>query len=112
MTRKEIFELMPKGYEKACCETKAMSRRKGLQNEKDLLTLCLFYAYDHSLIEVQSYARSLWREMKIIYCWILTGIFSLDMLDFYEIFESVSLICHVEKRCKRRSLQMSEVCLD
>ena len=46
--------------------------------------------------------------MKIIYCWILTGIFSLDMLEFDEIFEHISLICCVEKRRKRRSLQMSE----
>lgn len=57
MTKEELFEIMPEGYEKACWETKAMSRKVGLQNEKDLLTLCLFYAYDHSLIEVQSYAK-------------------------------------------------------
>lgn len=37
--------------------------------------------------------------------------FLLDMLVFQDIFESVSLICCVEKRCKRRSLQMSDVCL-
>lgn len=58
MTREELFKIMPEGYEKACWETKAMSRKNGLQNEKDLLTLCLFYAYDHSLIEVQSYAKA------------------------------------------------------
>ncbi len=39
------------------------------------------------------------------------GIFSLDTLEFNEIFESVSLICRVEKRRKRHSLQMSEACL-
>lgn len=58
MTKEELFEIIPEGYKKACWETKAMSRRKGLQNEEDLLTLCLFYAYDHSLIEVQSYAKA------------------------------------------------------
>lgn len=58
MTREDLFKIMPEGYEKACWETKAMSRKIGLQNEQDLLTLCLFYAYDHSLIEVQSYAKS------------------------------------------------------
>lgn len=58
MTREELFKIIPEGYEKACWETKAMSRKNGLQNEKDLLTLCIFYAYDHSLIEVQSYAKA------------------------------------------------------
>ncbi len=58
MDREELFKIIPEGYERACWETKAMSRKIGLQNEKDLLTLCLFYAYDHSLIEVQSYAKA------------------------------------------------------
>lgn len=58
MKREELFEMLPEGYEKACWETKALSRKTGLQNEKDLLLLCLFYAYNHSLIEVQSYAKA------------------------------------------------------
>ena len=58
MTREELIKMLPEGYEKACWETKAMTRKRGLQSEKDLLTLCLFYGYNHSLIEVQSYAKA------------------------------------------------------
>lgn len=73
MTREELFEMIPEGYEKACWETKAMSRKIGLQNEKYLLTLCLFYAYDHSLIEVQSYAK-------------VTGIYNISDVGFMKRF--------------------------
>lgn len=58
MTREELIKMLPEGYEKACWETKAMTRKRGLQSEKDLLTLCLFYGYNHSLVEVQSYAKA------------------------------------------------------
>ena len=58
MTREQLLKILPEGYEKACWDTKAMSRKRGLQSEKDLLTLCLFYGYNHSLIEVQSYAKA------------------------------------------------------
>ncbi len=58
MKIEEIIKMLPEGYEKACWETKAMSRKRGLQKEKDLLILCLFYAYNHTLIEVQSYAQA------------------------------------------------------
>lgn len=58
MTRDELTKILPEGYEKACWETKAMNRKRGLQSEKDLLTLCLFYGYNHSLVEVQSYAKA------------------------------------------------------
>ena len=58
MTREELIKMLPEGYEKACWETRAMTRKRGLQSEKDLLTLCLFYGYNHSLIEVQSYAKA------------------------------------------------------
>ena len=47
--------------------------------------------------------------MKIVYSWILTGIFAFDSLAFSEVFETISLICSVEKRCKRYSLQMADV---
>lgn len=58
MAREKFFKMLPKGYEKACWETKALSRKIGLHNEQELLTLCLFYAYGHSLIEVESYAKA------------------------------------------------------
>ena len=57
MELSDIMELLPKGYKEACWETKAMSRKRGLQDEEALLTLCLYYAYNHSLIEVQNYAQ-------------------------------------------------------
>lgn len=53
----DILTLLPKGYKEACWETKAMSRRKGIQDEDTLLKLCLYYAYDHSLIDVKNYAH-------------------------------------------------------
>lgn len=59
MEIKDILNLLPKGYKEACWETKAMSRRKGIQDEETLITLCLYYAYDHSLIEVKNYAKIL-----------------------------------------------------
>ena len=53
-----IIELLPEGYKEACWETKAMSRKKGIQDEEVLLRLCLFYAYDRSLIDTQNYAKT------------------------------------------------------
>ncbi len=58
MKIEKIIKMLPKEYEKACWETKAMSRKRGLQSEKDLLKLCMFYAYDHTLIEAQCYAQA------------------------------------------------------
>ena len=54
----DIIELLPEGYKEACWETKAMSRKRGIQDEEMLLTLCLFYAYDRSLIDTQNYAKT------------------------------------------------------
>ena len=45
---KDVLPLLPEGYKQACWETKAMRRRKGIQDEDSLLKLCLYYAYDHS----------------------------------------------------------------
>ena len=53
---KDVLPLLPEGYKQACWETKAMRRRKGIQDEDSLLKLCLYYAYDHSLIDVKNYA--------------------------------------------------------
>lgn len=58
MKLKDIIELLPEGYKEACWETKAMRRKRGIQNEEALLTMCLYYAYDRSLIEVQNYAKT------------------------------------------------------
>ena len=58
MKFKEIMKQLPEGYKEACWETKAMSRKRGIQDEETLLTLCLYYAYDHSLVEVQNYAKT------------------------------------------------------
>lgn len=56
MELKDILQLLPEGYKEACWETKAMSRRIGIQDENALLTLCLYYSYDKSLIDTQNYA--------------------------------------------------------
>ena len=53
-----IIELLPEGYKEACWETKAMNRKRGIQDEEMLLMLCLFYAYDRSLIDTQNYAKT------------------------------------------------------
>ena len=57
MNLKEIMKQLPEGYKEACWETKAMSRKRGIQDEETLLIMCLYYGYDHSLVEVQNYAR-------------------------------------------------------
>ena len=58
MELKDIMKQLPEGYKEACWETKAMSRKKGIQDEETLLTLCLYYAYDRSLIDTQNYAKT------------------------------------------------------
>ena len=55
--KEDILTLLPKGYKEACWETKAMRRKKGIQDEDDLIKLCLYYAYDHTLIDVKNYAE-------------------------------------------------------
>ncbi len=59
METEELMKYLPKGYEQACWETKAMQRKRGITDEKTLLKLCLFYAYNHSLIEVQAFAHAM-----------------------------------------------------
>lgn len=58
MKLKEIMKQLPEGYKEACWETKAMMRKRGIQDEEKLLILCLYYGYDHSLVEVQNYAKT------------------------------------------------------
>ncbi len=59
METEELMKYLPEGYEQACWETKAMQRKRGITDEKTLLKLCLFYAYNHSLIEVQEFAHAM-----------------------------------------------------
>lgn len=56
MKLKDIMKEMPEGYKKACWETGGMDRRRGIQDEEELLTLCMYYAYGNSLIDTQNYA--------------------------------------------------------
>lgn len=56
MKLKDILKEIPEGYKAACWETKAMDRRRGIQDEDTLLTLCLYYSYEKSLIDVKNYA--------------------------------------------------------
>ena len=58
MDIKDIIEQLPEGYKEACWETKAMRRKKGIQDEETLLLLCLYYAYDKSLVDTQNYANT------------------------------------------------------
>lgn len=56
MELKDVLNLLPEGYKKACWETKAMDRKRGIQDEDTLLTLCLYYSYEKSLVDTQNYA--------------------------------------------------------
>lgn len=52
----ELIELLPKEYEKACYETKAITRKRTIKTPKDLLVLVLYYLFGNSLIEVSQFA--------------------------------------------------------
>ena len=57
MKTKEIIKMLPKDYEKACYESKAMTRKRVIKSPKDLLILVIFYLFgEHSLIEVSQFA--------------------------------------------------------
>lgn len=58
MEMNDILKQLPEGYEKACWETKAMQRKKGIQDEASLITLCLYYTHDKSLVDTKIYAKS------------------------------------------------------
>lgn len=57
MKRSDLIDLLPDNYKELCWENGAMTRHRGIQNEEELLTLVLFYALGHSLIEVKNYAK-------------------------------------------------------
>lgn len=54
---KELIKLLPEGYEKACFETKAITRKRTIADPKDLLVLLLYYLYEnHSLVDTSQFA--------------------------------------------------------
>ena len=58
MKIEDILKELPEGYKEAGWETKALRRKRGIQNEDILLTLCLYYGYDKSLVDTKIYAQS------------------------------------------------------
>ena len=53
----ELIKIMPKEYEKACYENKAITRKRTIKSPKELLILVIFYLFDnHSLIDVCQFA--------------------------------------------------------
>lgn len=57
MEVKELIDLLPKDYEKACYENKAIRRKRIIKNPIDLIVLILYYLYDnHSLMDVSHFA--------------------------------------------------------
>lgn len=53
----EFITLLPKGYENACYETKAIKRKKTIQTPEELLVLCLSYLYGMSFLETSQLAN-------------------------------------------------------
>lgn len=57
MDTNDLIKLLPEGYENACYEKKAMTRKRTITNPLDLLRLVLFYlSGDKSLIDVSQFA--------------------------------------------------------
>lgn len=53
----ELIKIMPKEYEKACYENKAITRKRTIKSPKELLILVIYYLFDnHSLIDVCQFA--------------------------------------------------------
>ena len=53
----ELIKIMPKEYEKACYENKAITRKRIIKSPKELLILVIYYLFgNHSLIEVCQFA--------------------------------------------------------
>jgi hypothetical protein len=56
----ELISRMPKGYEQACYDTKAIVRKREIKNPVDLMRLCLLYLVGgYSLLEISVIAKSL-----------------------------------------------------
>lgn len=57
MDTNDLVKLLPSGYENACFETKAITRKRAIKNPLDLLWLILYYlSGNHSLMEVSQFA--------------------------------------------------------
>lgn len=57
MDTNDLIKLLPEGYEDACYEKKAMTRKRTIRNPLDLLRLILFYlSGNKSLIDVSQFA--------------------------------------------------------
>lgn len=58
MNTNDLIKLLPAGYEDACYEKKAITRKRTITNPLDLLRLILFYlSGNKSLIDVSQFAR-------------------------------------------------------
>lgn len=53
----KLLALLPKGYEHACYETKAIERKRTIQTPEELLVLCLYYLYGMSFIKASQFAH-------------------------------------------------------
>lgn len=57
MNTNDLIKLLPEGYEDACYEKKAITRKRTITNPLDLLRLILFYlSANRSLIDVSQFA--------------------------------------------------------
>ena len=57
MDTNDLVKLLPSGYEQACFEKKAITRKRTIKNPLDLLRLILFYlSGNKSLIDVSQFA--------------------------------------------------------
>ena len=52
----ELLKMLTDNYDKACYETKAITRNRTIKNPEELIKLLLYYLYGSSLIEVSQYA--------------------------------------------------------
>ena len=51
----ELLKILPANYDKACYETKAITRNRTINNPEQLIKLLLYYLYGASLVEVSQY---------------------------------------------------------
>ena len=51
----ELLKMLTDNYDKACYETKAITRNRTIKNPEELIKLLLYYLYGSSLIEVSQY---------------------------------------------------------
>ena len=57
MDTNDLVKLLPSGYEQACFDKKAITRKRTVKNPPDLLRLLLFYLYgSKSFIDVSRFA--------------------------------------------------------